>query len=191
LRVESSAAYAVVLAMSTDLVSVLVPTIAGLVGAGVGGLASYRAATGAAKTAAQSEQRVWVRQRREAAYLSLLTARDQWVAMHVEKGSAMQEWVRAHPKPPYEPQFDFAAYQAKRLSLEPQLEIAVNNVELFGSENARKAAQLWQRDLGDYLIATRPGGAFGAGVGEIVRLETAKHREPFVALVRGELGIES
>jgi hypothetical protein len=179
--------------MTTDLFSVLVPTFAGLVGAGVGGFASYKAATAGAKAAAATEQRVWMRERREAAYMSLLTIRDEWVTLHEEKGAAMQEWVRLrqHAQPPPEAPFDFAPFTARLSELLPRLEHAVHQVELFGSEAARKAARAWQADLGDYRIATRPGGAFGAGVGEIVRLETAKHREPFVALVRAELGIDS
>jgi hypothetical protein len=179
--------------MAIDLVSVLVPTVAGLAGAGIGGLASYKAATAGAKVAAATEQRVWMRQRRETAYMALLTVRDEWVDLHVEKGAAMQEWMRLrdHAQPPPDKPFDFAPFTARLTELQPRLERAVHQVELFGSEAARGAARAWQVGLGDYRIATRPGGVFGAGVGEIVRLETATHREPFIALVRGELGIDS
>lgn len=168
---------------------VLIPAIAALLGAAIGGYAAYRGAAASAQIAGNLEQRAWVRSRRENAYVALLTSRNKWVSLYVAKGHAMQE--AAGQGNAQASQFPFDHWNALSQPVSDQLEQDIANVELFGSAAARSAAQTWVPALHDqYQIGTRPGGSFGAGIELVEQAERDEFRDPFLALVRGELGIE-
>jgi hypothetical protein len=42
----------------------------------------------------------------------------------------------------------------------------------------------------NYGVATRPGGSFGAGVRAVENEEIRDYRDPFLELVRRELGVD-
>jgi hypothetical protein len=167
--------------MSIDLFSVLVPTIAGLAGAGVGGVASYLAATGAAKTAARNEQRVWIRERRETAYLALLSTFESWRDLQVAVLTETAGWegsgVGERPM--------LFGVDGELMS---SLREAVDKVELFGSVRAAHIARTWLADVSAYRDETARED-FNTLLRDAAK--PAAQRDAFVALIREELSIGS
>ncbi len=175
----------------TDYLSALISGLSALLGAGIGGFATYRAASRGSLLAAQTEQRVWMRERRENAYVAFLTARNRYVDAYIAKGDAMQEWSRRAEQYLRADPFDFQPDRQRTSEALAELEREFANVELFGSVAAREAARAWMPQLrSDYAVATRPGGAFGAGLRELQAQEVKSRRDPFIALIRNELGID-
>jgi hypothetical protein len=116
----------------------------------------------------------------------VLAARNRLVRAYVDKGDAMQEAVRLGSPA----DFDYQHWQTVTDPLWFPLDEAVANVELFGSGAARDAIRAWAEEVRtSYRMATRPGGAFGAGMREVETEDNQRHRDPFIKLIRQELGV--
>ncbi len=163
-----------------------------LLGAAVGGFATYKTAERASKDLQSTEQLKWTRQRREDTYRGFIAARNRYVEAQILQGTAMQGWLHAHPTPQErdaEP-FDWDKYLPEVREALLDVERNAANVELFGSKAANELVQAWLPFLRtDYGMATRPGGAFGAAVYTVREDEVKKHRDPFISLVREELAV--
>jgi hypothetical protein len=159
---------------------------AGLIGAAIGGFFAYRGAVRGAKEGREAEQERWRRDRREQAYLGFLTARNRYVRLMVEQGDAMQEAARNDAWGA----FDFDPWLKRLAPIWVEIEEALATVELFGSSEAREQVRDWLPILRtNYGMATRPGGAFGAGVRAVEQDEIKDQRDRFMDLVRSELRI--
>jgi hypothetical protein len=163
-----------------------------LLGAAVGGFATYKTAGRASKDLQVAEQLKWARERREDAYRGFIAARNRYVETQVAQGTAMQFWTLSHPtskERDAEP-FDWDRYIHDVADALLDVERNAANVELFGSKAANAAVQEWLPNLRtNYGMATRPGGAFGAGIHTVREDEIRKYRDPFIALVRRELAV--
>jgi len=133
----------------TDVVTLAAPGLSGLVGALVGAFAGYRGSVRGQQLAQQGEADRWRRDRREAAYLSVLSVRSQLARAHVEKGDAMQEWARTkefwekYDMPDKIPDFDWNHWDAVIYPLWKQLDEAKAQVQIYGSAAARSAVESW------------------------------------------------
>jgi hypothetical protein len=176
-----------------DIPTLVGPGLIGLAGALVGAFAGYRGSIRGQQLAQQGERDRWRRDRREAAYLRVLSVRGQLARAHVDKGDAMQQWTRAreHSDDPERiPEFDWRQWNDIITPLWAELDEAKAQVQIYGSTAARTAVEEWLTELpSTYGVATRPGGAFGAGIRETIADEEARQRDPFIALLRRELGI--
>jgi hypothetical protein len=170
------------------LLTGLLTGMTGVLGAAVGGFFAYRGAVRGATEQRNAEQDRWRRDRRERAYLGFLTVRNRYVQLMIEQGDAMQAAVRDGGAD----SFDFHPWLAKLAPVRTEIEEAAATMELFGSHEARGEVRAWLPILWtNYGMATRPGGAFGAGVRAVEQDEIKDQRDPFVELVRNELGITS
>lgn len=171
----------------SDLSSPIISALAALAGAGVGGLATYKAAVRGSSLARQAERERWRRERREDAYRAFLTARNRYVEAQIAKGDAMQRWARDRQEA--KPAFDWQKHDAPVEDAWAELERQLANVELFGSREARTMVRGWMPALSDFRVGTRPGGAFGSAIRQYRDDEVQQHRDPFIELVRRELDV--
>ncbi len=175
-----------------DLVTPIISALSALVGAGVGAFTTYRVTVQGSNLARQAEQARWTRERREDAYLALLAARNRFVDAQIAKGDAMQKWKRRHERGDETAgtNFDPTTYNATTIAAYVEVEKHLADVELYGSVQARTAARAWVEALKHYWLLTRPGGYFGALVRKFADEDEGRdHRDPFIELVRRELGI--
>ncbi len=168
------------LALLAPLLAALVSGTAGTVGALLGGRTSAGTAERIAERTAAINERLrardwanemwrWNHERRERAYTALLAARDGQIR-------------RMH---------DDQLADGERYVVSDQVVDAFAQVELFGSETARKAAERWDEVIFDLLLHSTPVGdppASDPKRGELA-LQEAEHRAQFVALIRGELRV--
>ena len=170
----------------------IIAAVSVLLGAAVGGFATYKTAGRTSKDSQLAEQLKWTRERREDAYHGFIAARNRYVEAQVAQGIAMQFWGFSHPtlkERELEP-FDWDKYVHAGADALLDVERNAANVELFGSKAANEAVQAWLPFLRtDYGMATRPGGAFGAGVNTVREEEIKQFRDPFISLVRKELAV--
>jgi hypothetical protein len=170
----------------TSALSALVASLPSLLGVLIGGALTLIGTIYSTRRTASATQQAWIRERREAAYLALLTARKRYVEAQVETGDAMVAATLAGTGP----EFDFAARYARLDEVWKDVDAASAKVELFGSAAAAEALGAWLTVLRmDYGMATRPGGMFGAAVREVQKREVADNLEPFIRLLRKELGV--
>lgn len=158
--------------------------LAALLGAAVGGLGTFLATVRGQRMAQHAEARRWKRDRRESAYKAPLAARSRVADGFVEKGDAMQQAGRECAAP----SFDFEHWGRV---LEPRLTSlyeAIAEIDIYGSTAARDRVRAWD-GLNSFMMSTRPGGVLGAGIRSAVRHDDESFRDPFVELIRTELGI--
>jgi hypothetical protein len=105
----------------------------------------------------------------------------------------MQQWAlmrEASGESEEIPPFDWRRWNDVINPLWAELDEAKAQVQIYGSAAARTAVEAWLADLPTtYGVATRPGGAFGDGIRATVAQEDTHERDPFIALLRRELGI--
>lgn len=170
----------------------IITALAVLLGAALGGFATYQTAVRASKDSQAADQRRWTRERREDAYRGFLTARNRYVEAQVAQGDAMQAWVHSHltaQDRQAEP-FDWDKYVHVVVESLLDVERSAATVELFGAKAVQEAVRSRLPVLRtDYGVATRPGGAFGAGVRQVREDETKQYRDPFIAVIRKELAV--
>jgi hypothetical protein len=172
----------------SDVASLVTPGLIGLAGALVGALAGYRGSIRGQQLAQKGEADRWRRDRREAAYVELLSVRGQLARIYIQKGDAMQRYTRNRTDD--SPSFDFEYWEDQAEPLWTNLDDARARVQIYGSAAARTAVEAWIPGLyTDYGVATRPGGAFGAGIRQTVAEEEARGRDPFITLIKSELGV--
>jgi len=172
--------------MDAVVAGAAVSAASGLLGAAIGGTLAYRGAVRGAREVRVAEHNQWKRDHRESAYVDFLTQRNRYVGEMNEKAKAMQEAVGAGTAA----EFDFAPWDAVFAARLAELNEAMAIIELFGSRAASAAAGAWLDELPTiYLMATRAGGSFGGNMAAVVEDEVKRYRDPFVDLVRAELGI--
>jgi hypothetical protein len=178
-----------------DLLSVAVPTVvsaaAGLRGAAIGGWTVLRAAQRNAELARADDRWRWNRDRREPAYVTVLTTSDRYVNTQIQLDLTIDQYARwqavggPSSKPP-----PLAEKAQQALEAEDSLLEALGTVEIFGSRAAQAASHAWAGDL-----PKRYGGGDPAqpvDEREYQRRkaeEVAQYRDPFLQLVRSELEI--
>jgi hypothetical protein len=148
-----------------------------LAGALVGWLAATLTARGTAARARQDEQRRWNRERREKAYVALLDARN-------ELAETRRAWDQSDPPG----QGEFITYARERardeLAAEQSLREALAVVELIGSATAVEMSRRWVQALCPPRPARR-----AADAEPDTQDDGITFRDPWVALIRKELGV--
>jgi len=134
--------------------SSLVASLPTLVGVLVGGALTMIGTVYSTRRTTGATQRAWLRDRREAAYLALLTARKRYAEAQVEKGDAMVAATRAGTAR----DFDHAPYTARIAEAWEGVEDAAAKIGPFGCAASAKALASWLDVLRTtYGMATRPG----------------------------------
>jgi hypothetical protein len=188
-------------------VPVLIAAAAGLGGAWLGGRAALRAA----QTQSQTEHRAWTRDQRKQAYATFLDARDRYVDSWIRWDEAWRsaseprmklydlEHGQDQPKvedldlarqDAHRARQEEAAERAKYADRESAFRKALVEVELFGSKPVRDAARAWAKDIDDrYEWLFRIGDYDPKDIYDTQESELRQHRDPFIELIRVELGV--
>jgi len=148
------------LALLVPVLAAVVSGSAGVVGALLGGRNATRMAERTAVLTRQDEQRRWNRERRDRAYATFLARRNRVVELKRFDVPDDFEW-------------DLENQQEAEASLQE----ALAEVELYGTGAAVELSRRWVQHLGE------PEGIF-------VSEEEVEFRDPFVATIRKELGVD-
>lgn len=189
--------------------AVLVPALTGLLGALIGGRAGTRAAAEAARARGAVEQNTWIREHRKAAYGAFLAARNRYAKTYDEAeraGSRTRDAYFAEeeareargdpPNPERKAQLrrDREDQQAQVRAAREVLNSALADIELFGSIEAREAARNWIDEVDsrhEYMVQFPEEFSDLQWVRELDEKEAQQHRDPFLQLIRKELGVDA
>ncbi len=148
--------------------AIVAPVLTGWVGALLAWMAATRTAERNAALTRQDEQRRWNRERRDRAYVTLLNRRNHMVELK-------NGWVATDDHESAE----FDAWES--------LKEALAEVELAGTPTAVELARRWVH------LLCGPGPTVeqdGTVLDNPLQEEEVEFRDPFVALIRKELGVD-
>lgn len=138
---------------------------------------------------AQAEHKRWLRDKREQAYLAFLAARNGWVDVSVRKGDVQREAKREH-QAQWVKFVDLESWNRLQVNAWAEVVRTAPEVDFYGTKAARDAVRAWTNDLWEiYMMSTRPAGNSSSTMREVEQIETERHRDPFLELIRRELGI--
>ncbi len=164
---------------------VLVPVVSVVAGGLLGWLAASRTAERTAALARQDEQRRWNRERREKAYIALLDRRNQLVEIQ-------RQWDEGDPDKLGRSLTDIHEHVRDDLDAQQSLGEALAVVELVGTTAAVELSRRWVQALcaSRHAGQSRPVKGETTSVENSLRTEPVTFRDPFVALIRTELGVD-